>query len=301
MTMDNIIFFILMAVVTIVSLIIFWINNGKPDKRTMLHALIYLLIGALLGLLGWVLRQFADLSLTWNYYLMTFLAFCTGLLQIYLLYQLMWSTRDSLFWERDSLQKEAAFTFFTAQLFTLGFMLVYFFLSHLGESEATTFWSLFVPFSLPFVITKVLDLMNQVPGKEFEKKWVYQLTELDETRWDWVNTMIIGFNVVDSFKNEDRWRPKIARFTIRAPRNQPLSQVYRLALRVYHDQNPVVPVQDIGYEKTPPEFWWLFYIKFNLFKPSTWFVKQRYLDPDLSLENNRLQNDFMATAKRIPF
>jgi hypothetical protein len=181
----------------------------------------------------------------------------------------------------------------------LFFGLAYYLLSK-STIETLSFWGLFIPFLLPFATVKLTDLMNQVPTKEFDTKWYYQLSELKETEWNWANTMIVGFQVVDAFDNEEKFGAKKAWFTIQVPRDQPLVNVYRLGLRVYHEKYHTIPVQDIGYEHNPPQFWWLFYNKFNILSPSTWFVRDRYFNPYASLEQNKITNHILVTAKRMP-
>ena len=299
--MDLIVVTIVTAVAGLSALVIFWLQIGKPDKRSWIQVLILTLLAVLMGAIAWLLRNMGELPLGWVYVIMQVAFLCMGLLHNSMLYRQMWSVRDTDYWERDSLANETAFTIFVSQFQILGFMSVYFLLKKETGAEVANFWALFIPFLIPFSTLKILDLLNQVPIKDYSQKWTYQLSELDETRWQWDNTIVVGFQVVDAFQNENNWFPKRAHFMIRAPRNQLLTQVYRLGLRVYHEKNPTIPVQDIGYEVSPPPFWWLFYIKFHLFKPQTWFPKERYLDPNFSLENNGLQNNTLVTARRMPF
>ncbi len=299
--MDIRLIFILLGVTSLCALILFWMESGKPDKRFGIQVLIMALSAALIAVFAWLLRVLCSTTLVWVFIVVQVLMLSLGLIHNHLMYKQMWSGRDVHFWERDSIAKELSFSVFTSGISTLCFMGIYWLLNKQHPEDTANFWAIFLPFLLPLFVLKALDFLNQIPFRDYQHKWVYELSELDETRWDWRNTLVIGFQVTDSYNNEDKLFPKRAHFTIRVPREQILTQVYRLALRKYHEMQPTIPVQDIGYEVNPSPFWWLFYIKFNIFKPKTWFPKQRYLDPSTSIANNMLQNADLITARRVPF
>lgn len=289
---------ILFTISTLAAFLIFWLWQSKIDKKTWINALIFAVVGAATGALGWVFRKPAELSLSITYLLLVLLALGVGYWMLWRMYRLFWSVRDQFYWERDSVAKETAYAAFVAQLFALSAMGVYWALVR-SDIEASVYWNLCLPALLPFISTKLVDLYQHIPVREYEHRWYYELNDMDPARWNWDHRMIVRFNVIDAYANENKWRPKQARFFIEAPRTQAVKMVYRLGLQVYHDRNPSIPVQDLGYEVNPPQFWWLFYIKFNLFDPKTWFPAVRYLDPNGSLEQNRLTNGMVITAKRI--
>ncbi|MBK7407692.1 MAG: hypothetical protein IPJ40_06175 [Saprospirales bacterium] len=71
-----------------------------------------------------------------------------------------------------------------------------------------------------------------------------------------------------------------AKFRILAPRNAPLGEIFRLAVREYNKQGAQIVVQDLGFEpENQGHFWWLFSLKFVWNRPHTWFPNLRYLDP----------------------
>jgi hypothetical protein len=302
--MNLIVFATLLFIIAVSGLTIFWINKGRPDRKTNIYTLLMALGGAFVAFLVWVLyhgAKFSDdpvVSLAIVYGLAQLIMLGMGFLHVWMLYRFMWSGRDKDYWERDSLLAEVSFSIWVSHFMLMFFCLTYYLITK-STIETTSFWGLFIPFLLPFATVKLTDLMNQIPAKEFDTKWYYQLTELDETRWNWANTMIVGFQVVDAYDNEEKFGATKAWFTIQVPRDQPLVNVYRLALRVYHEKHHTVPIQDIGYETNPPQFWWLFYNQFNIFKPSTWFVRDRYFDPYATLEQNKISNHLLVTAKRM--
>ena len=299
-TTTLIIFVILFLLSAIAALVIFRMRQDRTDRKTNLYLFGMFVGGLLAAFFAWLFK-YLELNTTTAYLILQVLFLGTGCLHLHFMYGFMWSVRDRDYWERDSVISETAFTILSSQLMVIGFFALYYIITK-DYFTTINYWGLFVPFLLPLATMKLYDFMNHIPYPEFDTKWDYQLTDLDESRWNWANMVEIHFQLIDSYDNEEKlWGAKKAWFSIQAPRDQPLTQVYRLALRVYHEKAHTIPVQDIGYEHNPPLFWWLFYVKFNIFRPRTWFVKNRYLDPYATLEQNYLQNHYLVSAKRMAY
>ncbi len=281
------------------SVVLFLYTGGKFDKKTLKYAGVMAALGAVTGAIGWVLLQHAEIPLFYVFLLGLVLFLVIGSFHTVTLYDLFWASRDPGSWKKDSLAKEAGFTGGLAAVMLLLFALVFGYLTQKWE-VAASMWALLLAFPLPFILLKAFDFMLQVPRPEFDKKWFYEIFPFDETQWKRENLVSVGFVVADSQANEQKWFPKKARFSIVIPKDQELRLIYRLALREYHQKNPSVPVQELGYEHNPPAFWWLFKIPFVLWKPRTWRRLPRYLDPYESIANNHLQNGDFITVKRMP-
>jgi hypothetical protein len=289
----------LVVVTLAIALVVFLRNNGKLDKRTWRYAGIFALLALLTGAIMWVLYDRAQVPIFYIFLISLGAFLVAGYFHAQEMYDLLWAQRDTHNPSQDSFWKEAGFTFLLSALMTLLCLALFGYLMNKWE-VAASMWGLLLLFPLPFILTKTYDFLAQIPQKDFDKKWFYEIFPFDETQWKRENMVSIGFKVADSIKNENRWFHTKARFSIVIPRDQELRMIYRLALREYHKKKPSVPVQELGYEENIPRFWWLFYVPFVLWKPSTWWRKTYYLDPNESIANNQLRNGDFIVAKRMP-
>ncbi len=268
------------VVVTLVgALVLFLRNNGKLDKRTLRYGGIFALVALLTGAIMWVLYDRVEVPI-FNIFLIALAVFLlAGYFHAEEMFDLLWAQRDTANWSRDSFLKEISFTFRLSAIMTLLCLALFGYLIQKWE-VAASMWGLLLLFPLPLILVKTYDFLVQIPIKDFDKKWFYEIFPFDETQWKRENMVSIGFKVADSIKHEKQWFHTKARFSIVIPRDQELRVIYRLALREYHKKKPSVPVQELGYEENIPRFWWLFYVPFVLWKPSTWRRKNYYLDPN---------------------
>jgi hypothetical protein len=289
----------LVVVTLVVALVLFLRNKGKLDKRTWRYAGIFLLLALLTGALMWVLYERAAMPIFYIFLLGMAVFLLAGYVHAAKMYDLLWAQRDAYNPEQDSLAKETGFTFLLSAAMTAGCLALFAYLTQKWELAASM-WGFLLLFPLPFMLTKTFDFLSQIPPKDFDKKWFYEVFPFDETQWKRENMVSIGFSVADSLKHENQWFRTKARFSIVIPRDQELRMIYRLALREYHKKKPSVPVQELGYEENITKFWWLFYMPFVWWKPSTWWRKSYYLDPNESIANNNLRNGDFIVAKRMP-
>jgi hypothetical protein len=286
------------ALILSVSLVLFLLKNGTLDKKTWRYAAVFALLALLAGAALWQLYTKVEVPIFYLFLIGLFLFLVAGYVHLVKMYALLWARRDASNPGKDSFIPEAGFTFSLAAVMTLLCLLLFGYLIQKWE-VAASMWGLLLIFPLPFLLTKAYDFLAQIPKKDFEKKWFYEVFPFDETQWKRENMVSVGFEVVESLKNQHKWFNTKARFSIVIPRQQELRLIYRLALREYHKKNPSVPVQELGYEESVPRFWWLFYVPFKLWKPSTWWRKNHYLDPTESIVNNHLRNGDFIVAKRI--
>jgi hypothetical protein len=287
-----------MIVVLLGSAVLFVRSNGKPDKQTWRYIAIMAVVALVNGAMMWGLYAKADLPILYVFLLALSIGLLAGYFHIEGISGLKWAERDTYNSARDSFLKEAGFTYGLSALVALLSLTLFGFLTSKWD-VAASMWGLILAFALPFTIVKAYDFLMQIPDKEFDKKWFYEIFPFDETSWKRENMISVGFVVADSIRNEKRWFRTKARFSIVIPRDQELRLIYRLALREYHKKEPSVPVQELGYEEDAQPFWWLFSVKFVWWKPSTWLRQPRYLDPTETIANNNLQNGDFIAAKRM--
>jgi len=289
---------ILNAVILSVSMVLFLLNDGKMDKKTWRYFAVFAVVALVFGAVLWLLYQKAEIPIFFVFLISLALFLIAGYFHLEKVYDLLWARRDVGNWTKDSFLTEAGFTFALSSVMTLLCLLLFGYLIQKWE-VAANMWGLVLVFPLPFLLVKTTDFLVQIPKKDFDKKWFYEVFPFDETQWKRENMVSVGFQVADSLKHENKWFSTKARFSIVIPRNQELRMIYRLALREYHKKNPSVPVQELGYEEEGPRFWWLFYVPFILWKPSTWWRRNYYLDPNETIANNNLKNGDFIVAKRM--
>ena len=272
---------------------------GQAGLKALVYPLVIALFGGLMGLLLIMLLKSGDISTLGSYITDQFLFVFFGIFHVWWMYhKLIWAKRDSTSFENDSFLPEFTFTILTGALVlaaqTAAF--VYFSMSGFPQMLVTAG----VLFLLPFLFVKAYDFLNQIPEKDFSKKWLFTQKAINEEQWDWVNEVWIHFEL------REMWRPgrgntgRMARFRIFAPRNVPLREVFRLAVREYNKKGPEIGVQDLGFERVNEgKFWWLFTLKFMWSRPHTWFPNMRYLDPWMACTANNLRPGDIVYARRM--
>jgi hypothetical protein len=276
-------------------------NIDQNDRRTMLYPIFLLLIGGVLGVCLHFGSRSDAMDLPVLYITFQIVCFLLGIFHVWWLYKkLFWSKRDTYQSERDSILPEFVYTTACMFIVAAGLMLAYGYFA--GFSKTDNYWAISLLFIHPFLFIKAYDVLNQIPQRDFSKKWTFTSERIGEDNWDWVNETWINFEVKETRESEQRKKGRIARFRILVPRKVPLREMYRLAVREYNKQSPEVVVQDLGFEKNNEgRFWWLFAIKCVWNRPKTWFRKVRYLDPSASSVLNDIQPTDIVVAKRMSF
>lgn len=283
------------------GLFFFGFNLDQTDKRTFIYAIVALIVGLLLGGLTYLVNR-SSLDSALSYHILQLIFIGLGSFHAWFLYRKMfWSRRDSQLSDKDSFLPEFLYTLFTMLLMTAGFMLPlgYFYQNF---EKATPFWSVSLLFIIPFFLAKTFDFLNQIPSKDYSQKWSFSKDRISEDDWDWANEMWINFEVRETLAAQRTGRGRYARFRILVPRQTPIREVYRLAVREYNRKSPEVVVQDLGFERgNDGRFWWLFSVKFIWNHPNTWFRGIRHLDPYDSVVANDLRAEDIITARRKSF
>lgn len=271
-------------------------NREQNDRRTMVYAVLMLLLGALLGGLIFWLNKAQVMRLENSYALTQGLVFLVGIFHAWWLYnKLFWSRRDSFSWEKDSVLLEFLFTFLITLALSIGILGVLFFTA---EAISELYWSAGFALMVPFLFVKTYDFLLQIPAKVYRVKWHFTKQLINENDWDWTNEMWLHFEVRESWNKPGMKRT--AAFRILTPRHIQLGEVYRLAVREYNRKGPDIVVQDLGFEaENTGRFWWLFSLKFMWSRPHTWFPDIRFLNPYDSVLTNALRPGDVVLARRI--
>jgi Type VI secretion system, TssN len=279
----------------------FGFNIDQNDRRTILYPIFLFLIGSLLGVILYFGSRNDPMNEPMFYIIMQFAFFLIGLFHNWWIYKkLFWTKRDTYKAERDSILPEFIYTLTSMFLVVAGLIVSFGFFS--GFVKTGNYWAIGILFILPFLFIKTYDFLNQIPKRDFSKKWTFSSERIGEDNWEWANETWVNFEVKETREAERLKSGRTARFRILVPRKVPLREMYRLAVREYNKQGPDVVVQDLGFERNNEgRFWWLFSIKWVWNRPNTWFRKMRYLDPFASSVGNEILTTDTIVARRMPF
>jgi hypothetical protein len=88
---------------------------------------------------------------------------------------------------------------------------------------------------------------------------------------------------------------------ILAPKSQQMGDIFRVLVQERRKRRDLALIQDIGTEyRGQAPFWLLFSIKRIWYRPSTWSRKVRYVNPNLSVEENEIQQGDVIRVERLP-
>jgi hypothetical protein len=144
-----------------------------------------------------------------------------------------------------------------------------------------------VLFPLPFLFIYTLQLYLNIPGKIF-KKWYYPLdhTMPNLDLLDLSRVLIIQFEFLKSTSEISN-----TNFKAKAPYNMPFGELFYIFISDYNDSHPqnIIEVTNIQQEPYP----WIFY------KRSPWWKSHKYVDPDLTFQENGIINNDIITCIRV--
>lgn len=287
----TLILLIVSAVVSLVLFIVLWqMKIGEIKRDTLLHSLLGFLLLALPGFFGLVVGKAPQLV-----YLACLLIFLLlGILHAWRMYSLYWARRASGDPSRDSFFPEFVFTLFMAALGVIVFTIHFW----VWASEfALAFSTVLIFFPLPFLFLKAYDFAIQIQAPDYEKKAVWE----DFSPILGANTEInVRFKVHTRLINEKNFFARRTGVSVEAAYNDILGNVFRYGIEEVNREEPDIQIINLERDESKP-FWWLFYIKFVLWRPNTWNRKIRYLDVGATVKENKLKSGDIIVAKRILF
>lgn len=255
-------------------------TGGKMNpvtKMKMYYALVSCLIFALLGATSYFIDSLAP-QVFFNVSALGF--FLLGFLHFYLYDH----------WQLYNPESKFSSTFlFSILILVLGFItytLAFYFLSK-KSSYVFLMPITLIAFLIPLWIHRSFDLALNVPAVDY-KKWYFpeKPIVLDFDNIDTSNISIITY--VFSKKHGDT---EISNFQTKAPYELKLGDLFYGFLQEWNHRNPQSTIEYMDEEKLP--FGWLFYIK------EAWYLPKRYLDPDLTIKDNKLKVNQIIITKRI--
>lgn len=274
-------------------------SKRKAGKYVMYHKLILIVISFLTsGLLYLCLRK--SPHLVWSVRLMVI---CLGTLNVWVIFKQKWTVRNKFKHEEDSFMPEFMFMLLSGLICATALVASpqVFGLVDYSKDLSRTLWDLPLMFILPFLILKITDFASQIPYRTVENPWLYPIEPTSAENWPWRDLMQANFKVRRSLKDEYNMFRWSASPWIEAPKEIGLGKIFALMMQERRKNPQLDSIQDMGIEYDgTPQFWWIFSIKKTWYRPSTWFRKPRYLNPDLSLIQNKVRERDVIIAKRIP-
>ncbi len=274
------------------------------DSKMSIHILVFVIVSSIIGLaLQYTLKN--SLHIVWA----TRVALLVlGSFHVWSLFRMKWVKRDPYVFLKDSMWPELASTVTIALACSMAFVLsprlfsLPFVSIRIPRIPVDyTMWDAPVVFLLPFLAYKLADFASQIPYRFVEKIWYYPQELLSAEKIPWRDLIRVNFVVANTLRDEYRIIGRRSHPWIEIPNEIQLEKAFRFMVQERRKKQGLTIVQDLGSEYGgEPQFWWLFRVKIVPWKPSTWRRKPRYLNPELSIQENRVRGGDIIIATRVP-
>ncbi len=275
-------------------------HNRSLDSVATIHVLAFALVCSAFGCLMPMMVK----SEIWLLWMNRILLLVFGILQVWSLYRQSWVVRDKFDRAKDSLWPEFSFTVVVALLCSFCFIASPRALGFFSLSKAmpdTGLWDAPLYFLISFFVFKLFDRAGQKPFRTVEAPWFSPIEAVNPQKWPWRDLTRVDFQVAESLLEEYTVFGRQSTPWIEIPRAAQLGLVFNLNMDERRKIKGVRTIQDIGNEYDgAPKFWWLFSVKVVWWKPSTWFRKPRFLNPNLTVAQNGVLNGDIIKARRMP-
>lgn len=218
------------------------------------------------------------------------------------IYHQKWSIRNGTNYKEDSFWLEMVYMLSCAFTSAIVFLAAPYTMELVpyADNLAITLWDAPLVYMLPFLVWKTIDLAGQRPLKQIERPWIFPIEQVNPKDWQWRNLKQVNFELQNSLESEYDLFSWHAKPWIEAPREMGLGLAFRLCIQLRRENKNYSSIQDMGDEYDgDAQFCWLFYRKRRLTQPSTWFTGKRYLNPFLSIAENKLGKGDVIVATRI--
>lgn len=262
-------------------------------KKELLYLVAALLVFVGLGALSLLIARVEGTRL----FFITQVAFgLLGLLHFGLMYYFFsWPRRDPVLSEMDSFWPELCFTLMVGSLGGLLFTLHFWWWA---PDYAGLFANTLLMFPLPFIILKTADKALQIPPPDYEHKWRFPASVVEDRTLKWDDPMKVFFHTGIGYSEDHKPLAKRCKMWVEPSEHETLGNAFRLGIREYNIDAGARSIKDLGFEQQSPSVWWMFFVKPVLWRPHTWFA-DRVLNADASLNHNKLREGDIIIAKRI--
>lgn len=161
--------------------------------------------------------------------------------------------------------------------------------NYCSEDPLTPYFALSVfTFLIPYGFMITFELLASVPP-EIYKVWYYPL-DMDEPDFDKIDLNNIYLLELEFAKSPSDSNMK--NYKARAPIDMIFGEWYRSFINNYNYKFEEDPIQFLDSSKQPHG--WMFYTK-----PQSFWQTKRFIDPDLTIKNNKLTERTVIVAKRV--
>jgi hypothetical protein len=274
--------YLLLPVVALLLGVVLYLRNHRRhllDFRHFAGLLVFTVPMGLLGLLGLL-----DLWFMPFYYLLVLVLALLG--GVYYLRQLGRALGE------DQHHEQGFVYVLTAFVLTLGgalFCIVFTLCSELNYGLWAT--TCLLSFVVPLLFLRAYEAMLAIPS-EIRQVWYYPLNS-PEIELDHIDYYRLKILTVELHKRPGRGEPPI-KIKARTPPELPFGQWFQKFIDDYNYKFPNSPIQVADDQLIP--YGWLFYaVQPSLFR----LQLRRYIDADLSIAHNRLDERYVIVAKRV--
>lgn len=269
------------AIAFLISAIIYTVfySQAKEAKASKKKNLWYLILSSLLFLIVGLSGHYGEKHriLFFNLHQITILAM--GILHVLFMRKILpWTGKVELLWRLVFVMNIGFFGIF---FLMFGYMIIGFKFTSL-YILTTTFWLL-----VPFFFVEAVEKYLKTPGKIY-KKWYFPVDKRipDPKDSEFVSMIIVRFRLKK--KESD---PEPVEITAKAPQKMQFSRLYYFCIKDYNERNPQEAIEFLQSDGEPSA--WVFNHQ------SGNIMSNVYIDPDLSVENNRLQENSIINCTRI--
>lgn len=229
--------------------------------------------------------------------------FTLGVINVYALYHRPWSKRHAFEYEEDAFWVEFLFVCISGCLTSIMFVSAPQITTILPYSSNVSryAWDFPFVFVLPFLMFKLTDFAGHKPFRVIENPWLFTVERVNPSDWKWRNLIQVNFQVKKSLKDEYNLFSWEMRPWIEVPQEVPLNVAFRLCIQERRQRKDLLGIDDMGDEYGgTPEFCWIFFLKKKWYNPVTWFRRRKCLNPNLSIEQNKIGVGDIIIGRRIP-
>ena len=274
-------FYIIAAIIGIISLVLFLaINGSQKDVKNKKVILFNLLFSISIGLFGFFGLIVNNCETIWWYVLLQFLFLLLG----YLFYCLLQKDFFGEFKNPDL--SKILLLFANVSFGYLGFTFLFEYLHKEGLAVyyGMSAFTFFIPYGFMFTF----DLLASIPP-EIHKVWYYPLN-VEEPDFDKINLNNIYILELEFSKSPSDETQK--NYKAKAPIDMLFGEWYRSFINNYNYKFEEDPIQFLDSNREPHG--WIFFTK-----PQSFLQTKKYIDPDMSIKNNKLTEKTIIVAKRV--
>jgi hypothetical protein len=253
---------------------LFVLSSKARPELNLGKALGYATIFILFFAMGAVLALVLDLAPSLVFWLMFGLSFITGVLHTWLLHKRFAWVQKELF---------LAELLFTLLIYSIGSILVCLLFTNFTSVSSVAFLAgATLAFLVPFFVHKSFQLWQVVPPPYYYK-WFFP-TDKEAPTLTFQNTIPLQFTFYKEVNHTDS-----TTFSVVAPTNIHLGDLFHSFLEEYNQHNPESPIQSYR-----PPFSWMFYCE-----TGKWWKPRKVVDPDISIFENNIRSNESVNAVRI--